>query len=244
MKTQGEYLSQQALEDLQVKALEVAIAKAKESGKFKTPDYFLYQWLTEASLEKQYHNLFREPTGDEFQMRLKNGSWIDPLRWRLKGKDKKRLDSYYRKFGSDAQFLGSPPNARYFRARIAVIKNLIQEMDKDEPGRVLLRNGVFPDYIDQKGLISELINEKNISDKALTFQEIASFNTWFTIHPDKVAGTQQITSSREFPITIKGSREDIERTIQKGMTKKSGDFQFTLQLKQRAAKAKLKLLGV
>jgi hypothetical protein len=244
MKTPGEYLSQQALEDLQLKALGVAIAKAKESGKFKTPDYFLYQWLKEASLEKQYHNLFWEPSRDEFQMRLKNGSWIDPLRWRLKGKDKKRLDSYYRKFGSNTAFLGSPLNARYYRARIAVIKKLIQQMDKDEPGRVLLRNGVFPDYIDQKGLISEQIKETNIPNKALAFHEIASFNTWFTIHPDKVAGTEQITSSREFPITIKGSREKIERTIKEGMKVNDGDFQFTLQLKQRAAKAKLKLLGV
>jgi hypothetical protein len=130
---------------------------------------------------------------------------------------------------------------KYYRARIALIERLISEMDADDPSRSLLRNGVFPDFMDGDGLIQEMINEQDISSEPLSFWERTSFNTWFALHPDKVAGKEVITSSREFPLTIKGSKEDISQCIEKTL---ADDFSFSLELKKRASMAKLKLLAL
>ena len=134
----------------------------------------------------------------------------------------------------------------YFRARIAAINKLIVSLppDRDEKNndRVILRNGVIP--VSQQKRFDELLDyEYKLTfalNEPLTFTEITTFNTWFAMHPEKVAGTQHITTSREFPISIKGSREDIINVI-KG---NPGDFAFQLQLQKRRAKAKLKIFNL
>jgi len=131
---------------------------------------------------------------------------------------------------------------KYYRARIALIKRLMAKMDSDDPARVLLRNGVFPDFIDEINLIKELIYDENFSNSPLTFEEITSFNTWFNIHPEKVAGKEIITSSREFPITIKGTKDEIISILKASNQNPKQDFQFQLKLKTKTSKAKLKLL--
>ncbi len=78
---------------------------------------------------------------------------------------------------------------------------------------VLLRNGVFPEKFNEEGLIRQKLAEKTYSNEALTFSELTRFNTWFAMHPEKVCGKEIVTTSIEFPITIKGSREDIINTI-------------------------------
>lgn len=132
----------------------------------------------------------------------------------------------------------------YYRARIAAIEELVAsiDVDRDEKNndRVILRNGVFPAGYDEETIVAEKLSNQKYSDNPLDFDETTRFNTWFAMHPDKVAGTQHITSSREFPISIKGSQEDIVNTI-KG---KNEDFVFHLQVQKKRAKAKLKILNL
>ena len=105
----------------------------------------------------------------------------------------------------------------YYRARIEVIRELIStgEVDRMEKGNniVLLRNGVFPEQFNKNELIRKKLAEKTFSNDALTFSELTRFNTWFAMYPGKVCGKEIVTTSIEFPITIKGSREDIMNTI-------------------------------
>ena len=140
----------------------------------------------------------------------------------------------------------------YFRARLEVIEDLIKSIDGDRDeknnDRVVMRNGVFPKGYDEKGLIQQKLTKKNIPGQALTFEELTRFNNWFAMHPEKVAGKEIITSSREFPISIVGTKEDILKTIQvqslKSKVKSDSDFTFKLELKRKSAKAKLKLLSI
>jgi hypothetical protein len=153
---------------------------------------------------------------------------------------------------------------------LEVIEELIQSIDvkKEEknPDRVILRNGVFPKAYHENDLIQQKLTNNNIPGQALTFEELTRFNNWFNIHPEKVAGKETITTSREFPISIVGTKEDIIKTIQvnlpcrqAGSTKskdkpsyaKASDgkesqdnFEFKLELKLKSAKAKLKLLSI
>ncbi len=109
---------------------------------------------------------------------------------------------------------GSPS---YYRARIGVIQNLISSLDinRMEKGNdiVLLRNGVFPEKFNEEKLIREKLSQKSLSNETLSFSELTRFNTWFSIYPEKVCGMEVVTTSIEFPITIKGTKEDILNTI-------------------------------
>jgi hypothetical protein len=131
-------------------------------------------------------------------------------------------------------------NPKYYRVRHSLIVKLIGELDSNDPDRVLLRNGVFPEGIDEERLVKKHMQEHSFSNEPLSFLGQTLFNTWFEMHPEKVAGKQIITSSREFPISIKGTKEDIIRTIRG----KQKDFSFLLEVKKRSAKAKLKLMNV
>jgi len=44
---------------------------------------------------------------------------------------------------------------------------------------------------------------------------LTSFNSWFALHPEKICGIEYVTTSREFPIAVNGSDEDIYQTIHK-----------------------------
>jgi len=111
----------------------------------------------------------------------------------------------------------------YYRARMEVIESLLlaahaaQRKDKDskelEKEVVLLRNGVILDKELEEKKTKAQLETKSFSDEPLTFSEITRYNTWFAIHPDKVAGKEVVTSSRNFALSIEGTREDIERTI-------------------------------
>ena len=83
-----------------------------------------------------------------------------------------------------------------------------------------LRNGVIPDNDKLKSDFGILENEyfgKAGADSItpLTLTEICSFNTWFNLHPDKVAGKEVLTTSVQFPVSIKGTKEDILNTVRK-----------------------------
>ena len=132
----------------------------------------------------------------------------------------------------------------YFRARINTIRQLIGEIpvsDKKNNNRVLLRNGFIPEELSGKyetALLEKLQNQHN---DPLSFLEQCSFNTWFAMHPEKVAGTEVVTTSREFPITVKGTKEDILQTIGSGLNNYKDK---RIRIAKAQAVAKLKLLEI
>ncbi len=128
----------------------------------------------------------------------------------------------------------------YYRARVSFIEKLIkhirviigigvsiEEEKKLEKDIDLLRSGLILDrhreIADRYKIpdIRTLAFMENGSKEGdpLTFAELTSFNTWFAMHPEKIAGKEEPTTSLAFPVTIKGTKEDIERAIQLGMGK-------------------------
>jgi hypothetical protein len=132
----------------------------------------------------------------------------------------------------------------YFRARINTIRQLIGEIpvsDEKNNNRVLLRNGFIPEELSGKyetALLEKLQRQHN---DPLSCVEQCSFNTWFAMHPEKVAGTEVVTTSREFPITVKGTKEDILQTIGSGLNNYKDK---RIRIAKAQAVAKLKLLEI
>jgi len=110
-------------------------------------------------------------------------------------------------------------SASYYRARIAVIQKLMEKLpisrDDKNPERTLVRNGYIPESL--KAEYDRLLKNEYLLtfmlNQPLSFTDITSFNTWFEIYPEKVSGREYVTSSREFPITVEGSKETIVNTI-------------------------------
>jgi hypothetical protein len=99
-------------------------------------------------------------------------------------------------------------DSKYYRARLMLLANYVS--NADEADKVLLRNGYIPETVSDK-FYSDLKTEiKNLDNaQPLSFEEITSYDTWFNIYPEKVAGKVYTTTSLEFPLQIKGSKEDI-----------------------------------
>jgi hypothetical protein len=129
-------------------------------------------------------------------------------------------------------------SSKYYRARLIVIEELLSTVDvlHDDRERKILQNGVFPERFNESKLVQQKQKERSFSNTKLSFDELTRFNTWFAMHSEKIAGVEKFTSSREFPITIKGSKVDIHNAINPN----HGNFQ--LKLKMQRSKAKLKLL--
>lgn len=73
------------------------------------------------------------------------------------------------------------------------------------------------------------------------FVEITSNDTWFKKHPEKIAGVEYETTSRFFPIMVKGTKEDVLRVT--GIPTNDKEKQLKLaKLKAKAIKIKLQLL--
>jgi len=138
----------------------------------------------------------------------------------------------------------------YYRARLAAFKQIIQEEaggDRDEKNNhlVILRNGVIPGGFEKR--LNSLIKEKqkDFSNSELSFDEITRFNTWFKIHPEKIAGTEVITSSIEFPIKIKGKEEDIIQTVTPSVVPDNKDKRIRMaKAKAIARKRSLELMKI
>jgi hypothetical protein len=109
----------------------------------------------------------------------------------------------------------------YCRARITAIRKLIESLpacrDEKNPDRVLVRNGYIPDSVKEE--YDKLLKEEYLltfsMNEPLTFTETTSFNTWFEMYPEKVCGKEYVSTSREFPVMVNGTKEDIVNTIRK-----------------------------
>jgi len=127
----------------------------------------------------------------------------------------------------------------YYRARLQLVADLIQSSDSKQAEKlndtVLHRNGVLTNKSDAESILDE--NEEKYSDEPLSFYEITRFNTWFAMHPEKICGKEVITTSREFPITIQGTKEDIIKTI-----RNQKQTETELELEALAIKLELQLV--
>ncbi len=136
-------------------------------------------------------------------------------------------------------------NPKYYRSRIKAIAHLIgqnpvnQEKNND---RILLRNGYIPENLKEQSekLIADAIPTEN-TNLPLSFVEICSFDTWFAMHPEKIAGTEFVTTSREFPIMVRGTKDEIVSTLTAGI--KDGK-EKRIRLMKIQADSKLKLLNL
>lgn len=104
-------------------------------------------------------------------------------------------------------------NPAYYRARLALFRDLTANGSDKSQDTVLLRNGVMLDKSQQDTLVRQYLSKGSFPESPLTFEELCAFNTYFEMYPKKVAGTETVASSREFPLTIKGGKEEIEAAI-------------------------------
>jgi len=139
----------------------------------------------------------------------------------------------------------------YYRTRLDRFRHFIKDElpghsqydtgKKNSPLELLKQGFVHPDL--KEGFDSRVESFAKsgikVSDAPLSFTELCSFNTWFAMHPEKVAGTELVTTSINFPITIKGTKEDIERTIGKGL---QDDRQKRIRIAIVKSAAKLRIL--
>jgi hypothetical protein len=137
----------------------------------------------------------------------------------------------------------------YYRARIQAFLHIIGhssgQNEKNSPEELLRYGFVHDDIKDEvDSFIKEETQKESQSYSPLSFTELTAFNTWFAMHPEKIAGKELLTSSREFPITIKGTKEDIINciSITNKTTNSSNNTEKRIRLAKVKAQAKLKLL--
>jgi len=106
-----------------------------------------------------------------------------------------------------------PPS--YYRTRANAIANEIS-LQVEERQIKLLQNGYFPGYDPSTYEFSKGYAPSE-DDTPLTFREICSLDTWFTMFPEKMCGDTFVTTSRNFPLEVKATRDDVIRTVTAGI---------------------------
>ncbi len=106
----------------------------------------------------------------------------------------------------------------WYRARMELVRTLIGEESarisdaggKDTPLLRGLRAGFIPaELLHREAEITALAEKE--SHAPLTGLELATFDTWFAMHPGKVAGTARLGSGFMNPVLVKGGAEDVGR---------------------------------
>lgn len=71
-------------------------------------------------------------------------------------------------------------------------------------------------------LAKQLQDGPALSDPSapLSYMELTSYSTWFAMYPQKQFGKEYTTQNREFPMRVKGEREDIETGFQRFFEKR------------------------
>lgn len=134
-------------------------------------------------------------------------------------------------------------NNAYYRARIFLLIDLIKEGDNDNVR--FFRNGFFPEGFNEQELVEAHQKKHNFSNDPLTFVELTSFSTFFVMHPENVAGKIVQTSSRNFPLKVKGKLQDVEQVFNMVQKQNTKDNKIRLlQLRARALKLKLELTSL
>lgn len=103
----------------------------------------------------------------------------------------------------------------YYRARIAAIRR--RTSTQDVQVQKWLGCGYIPERLREDFNIfikQELRNDNS----PLTFTELMTYNTWYELHPEKVAGTMVGSSSFYFPVLIKGTKKDVENMFKAALS--------------------------
>ena len=136
----------------------------------------------------------------------------------------------------------------WIRARHAVIeeqvahlKELIAEEGLDskspeEKEKRLLLAGHFPEGYDEEELVAEMMREHRFPDDPLSFEELTKWSAWYALHPDRVFGEEKVTTSREFPLTVKGNEQEIKDHFRSYFKTMSEKRQKQRQLREKMAR--------
>ena len=107
-------------------------------------------------------------------------------------------------------------SSSYYRGRIKLIEVILGAAKLTDKEYALYRNG----YLDEQKFKKEIEKKaKEQSNKPLDFMELSRFSTWFSMHPEKIAGTEHIASSQMFPIKVKGTKQDVQKMFAKVLKK-------------------------
>ena len=121
----------------------------------------------------------------------------------------------------------------YYRARIAAI-NALLDSDLPQNQRRWLQNG-YDRFAGDR--IKELVEREAAGDAPLTFAELATYSTWFELHPEKVAGELTSGTSIYFPVIVKGTKADCERMFAAALAAEHDAEDEDLELLELESKA-------
>ena len=126
------------------------------------------------------------------------------------------------------------------RIRIEAINQIVHDHRNDEcerenkvtPRRVISQGFIPTEYQDEYDDLIKKFEDQDTcfkysssgsceNDSPLSLLEMCSYQTWFEIHPEKVLGTQKITTSTAFSVKTIGKREEVERLFVSQMPQKS-----------------------
>ena len=140
---------------------------------------------------------------------------------------------------------------QYSRARIDALNHLRSELNHDlktasaqrkkeiELQITQVRNGVFPEGFDEDEMVLLVEKSRDFSNEPLSTTELMTYGTYFKIHPEKICGQQVVSSSRDFPVSISGGRDDVERAIDSTLDNKND-----IELEAQALELELKLFDL
>ncbi len=102
-------------------------------------------------------------------------------------------------------------NPHHYRARIAVLPEFVDMAmrDNNQLEAAQFRLGFVPPH--QAKTVEMAIEqaEHNFPNTPLTDLELATLDTYFTIHPENIAGVQIGGTSFLAPVSTKGNKQDI-----------------------------------
>ena len=128
----------------------------------------------------------------------------------------------------------SQDNTIWLNYRMAFIKHELGVMnaiykDSDKAGQLeikLLQNGMLNE-IETDAFFLWKRSMGGIKDiTAISDAKLCSFNNWFALHPEKVAGKEVSKGSFMFPVTIKGDHGDIDMVFAFLKDQESDDFEM------------------
>ena len=111
------------------------------------------------------------------------------------------------------------------RARIATLDRIKEQLREDlqraEPHRRdaleralnLVRSGYFPDGFDPDEQILLTQMNRSFPGGPLSTAELLTYNTFFELHPHRIAGVLMPSTARDFPLTVRGTRSEVEAAI-------------------------------
>lgn len=128
------------------------------------------------------------------------------------------------------------------RAAIKTAEEDTEELPQGAERKLrLLQWGYTQGVFDIDKYIDNALQNETINNDPLSFEEITSFDTWFVMHPEKIAGVEQVSTSRDFPVKVKGDESTVRSAIEAGVNNiKDSNME---NLRNRAERLRKKIFG-